>query len=339
MRSPECVLLFFTSLASVMSITSRECPSAADDDTGLGIVLLQTGVARVPAPLPHPVHIGAVARRAADPAAAAPEEAGRAGGGPGLEAAAMRLLDSVYEGHLADPFHIPIDQATASSEILAKTGSVSAAVYGELLPTSVADLLIRQLRVQPGQKYYDLGSGLGKTAAMAYLLGLDATGVELAHERWDASCAALARLRGAAAAAEAGGASGGGAGGRGPGLRYVQASFLDVDFSDADVVFTDSVMFSPEMLAALGRAAGRLRPGALVVSAQGLPGPGLRDVARWTGPTTWSPTSAWTIQRVVRAPGEAAGASQRRSLFAKAARRTTGSAAVPNGTSGAVCAV
>merc|ERR1712066_997686 len=58
-----------------------------------------------------------------------------------------------------------------------------AAVYGEVPLASLTDIL-ETAGVKPGMKYYDLGSGTGKTVLFANLLGLDATGVELAPGRW-----------------------------------------------------------------------------------------------------------------------------------------------------------
>merc|ERR1719321_2077011 len=98
--------------------------------------------------------------------------------------------------------------------------------------------MLHHVGAKAGQRYYDLGSGMGKTTALAWLMGLDATGVELATPRWQTSCAALGRLRALRNSSNS----------SLPGLRYIHASFTEIDFSDADIVFTDSMMFTPEML-------------------------------------------------------------------------------------------
>lgn len=212
---------------------------------------------------------------------------------------ALEALDEAYEGHARDAWFKAHEDLTNTkplgqrgSELLA-TRSV-ANTYGELLPTSVADMLAHA-GARPGQRYYDLGSGTGKTVLLAWLLGLNATGIELVPKRYAAACTAMHRAAKAVTADSS------------AGISYVRGSFLEADFSDADVLFTDSVMFSEEMKEDLARAARRLKPGAKVISFMGLPGLGLRSVLRFKGPTSWQNGTEWTIQVVEPSAGSAAG--------------------------------
>lgn len=228
---------------------------------------------------------------------------------PRLEEA-LQALDDAYEGHAksgAQAGHsawfgardddVSLEEQDAPIEGDSIPRSV-ATTYGELRPESVA-VMLADAEARPGQRYYDLGSGTGKTVVLAWLLGLNATGIELVSNRYDTACGALDR------AAQAGPGRMGL--GHNDSLRFVQGNFLQVDFSDADVIFTDSVMFSPETKESLARAARRLKPGARVVSYGGLPGPGLRRVMRFKGPTSWANFTEWTIQEVE--PGAQASAS------------------------------
>merc|ERR1711933_233164 len=65
--------------------------------------------------------------------------------------------------------------------------------YGEVLPEGILKILWR-LGAKPGDHFYDLGCGPGKMVALAWMLGLRATGVELSRARWEASCYALEGL-------------------------------------------------------------------------------------------------------------------------------------------------
>merc|ERR1719171_425367 len=147
--------------------------------------------------------------------------------------------------------------------------------YGEITPDGVLEMLCR-VHAQPGERYYDLGSGTGKTAAIAWLQGMHATGVELSKVRWDLGCKALDRLRNKSAAAGQ--------------LRFIHGSFMDVDISDADVVFADSVLFNHHMMSALSNMASFMKPGARIVSAQELPGASkwFETVEKFSVPCSWT---------------------------------------------------
>ena len=126
-------------------------------------------------------------------------------------------------------------------------------MYGEVLAQAVIRGL-RSVNAKQGERYYDLGAGAGKTVAVAWLMGLRATGVELIESRFKHACAALERLpvagRPAAVSSE---------------LSFVHGSFLDIDFCDADIIFIDSIMFSNQLMSNLADRAACLRKGARVI--------------------------------------------------------------------------
>jgi len=214
----------------------------------------------------------------------APNEA--SGGFSKREVKAMYVLEAIYKGRAEHVNETGVQAGHAHADVYGGSGDAAASVYGEIKPEAVVEML-KVTGMKEGQKYYDLGSGYGKTVVLSWLLGLNATGIELAQNRWDGSCAALRR-------APELGISGG------SGVRFLKTSFLEVDWSDADLVFMDSVMFSEETMKALANQARRLRPGTKVVSShQGLPGPGFKDVGVLRGAVSWSSRkSNWKIQAV-----------------------------------------
>mmetsp|Transcript_51031 Transcript_51031/g.148133 ORF Transcript_51031/g.148133 Transcript_51031/m.148133 type:complete len:302 (-) Transcript_51031:105-1010(-) len=195
---------------------------------------------------------------------------------------ALQELSEVYEGHVLDPFHM---DGHAFNENFDRAWDQlgNASIYGEILPQSVVAMLA-SVGARPGMKYYDLGSGFGKTVILAGLLGLEATGVELVDQRWHASCAALSRARDASSSLHP------------RQVRMVHGDILNFDFSDADIVFTDSLAFSESMMDMLSQAARRMRPGTRIITAQPLDSVWFRDVATFKGPSTWASDSDWLIQ-------------------------------------------
>lgn len=199
-------------------------------------------------------------------------------------------LDSVYQGHVHEPFfpHVNLDRAIKAVKASGEPGK--AAVYGELQPMSFVQLL-DSIDARPGQRYYDLGSGTGKNVIMAALLGFNATGVEIVRQRWQEACNALARARskglkrGTQNAADA---------------SFMRGSFLDADLSDADVVFADSVLFTPQMMQGIASLAERMKPGTKIITANGLPGASFKHLSSVVAPSTWSEHSRWTVQEVTK---------------------------------------
>jgi len=204
----------------------------------------------------------------------------------------MELISLTYYGRsLASKFE-------AVNEGKDKAGAAAkdprALTYGEMLPASVVDMFA-QVRAGAGMKYYDLGSGAGKTVRIASFLGLDATGIELVEGRHRAACEQLMTKPAAAQAAQM-------AGGH---AKFIFGSFLKYDFSDADVIFADSVLWNDELMAQLANTARRMKPGSFIISFTAFPNPKgatrpcFREVKAITEPTSWSSTTSWRVQEVL----------------------------------------
>jgi|Transcript_103629 SAM-dependent methyltransferase len=204
------------------------------------------------------------------------------------ELRALYALDAIYEGRSFHADETAHQQNKAQKDVYNETGDGAASVYGEMQPSAVLEMF-RVTGIKEGQKYYDLGSGYGKTVVLAWLRGLNATGVELSSDRWHGSCQALKRSPDA------------GVSGPGNGIRFIRANFFDVDFLDADLVFLNSVMFSDETMQSLARIARNLKPGSKIVSSHmGLPGYGFRKIGELKGSVSWTNrNSRWTIQTPV----------------------------------------
>jgi hypothetical protein len=133
----------------------------------------------------------------------------------------------------------------------------AASLYQDLPPEGMADLL-RKADAKPGQLFYDLGAGPGKTVGFASLLGLNATGIELAHTRVERACEALKGLP------------------RVGHTKMLEGSFTELDFSDGDIVFFDvaqcgDLFCGPEyqkMVDDLTPTVMRMRKGSVFISTQ-----------------------------------------------------------------------
>ena len=159
--------------------------------------------------------------------------------------------------------------------------------YGEIHPNSTAAML-QCLGVKRGDRYYDLGSGTGKTVLAAALLGLNATGVEVVESR---SLGAELAARNLQQLGNEDMIS----------PRFIHGSLLDVDFSDADVIFANSVLFPEELMEGFSRIAESLRPGSWVVSYWSLLGPCFRSMGEFSGSVTWQREGlfTWKVQQAV----------------------------------------
>lgn len=215
------------------------------------------------------------------------------------------LLEIAYDGRYYREQSIdlsPVDELAFQ----AHRSLHEASTYGEILPQGAFDMLWR-VGAKPGDRFYDLGSGTGKVVMLAYLAGLRATGIELSHARWKASCKAASSARvlldsdgnPAVDAPESlecpkNAAS----------MDLLWASLLDVDFTDADVIFICSVVFSIELVHKLAATARWMKPGSRIVSYQPLDGSEFKEIGKFATPTSWSHGTLWTVQEVVANPSE-----------------------------------
>lgn len=193
-------------------------------------------------------------------------------------------------------------------------GSYGAEVYGELLPEGFIDLLW-QIGARPGDRFYDLGSGTGKLAVLAWLAGLRSSGIELSEDRWSTSRDSLGRL--AAAIAEGRAPLGGGKCASGlparqaRGLECLWGDMLEVDFTDADFVFISSLMFSGGMVAKIARIARWMKPGAKIIAFQDFSDLGgsadfseFKLLGEFCEPTSWKLAAWFQVTTITGTPPE-----------------------------------
>eukprot|EP00401_Gymnodinium_catenatum_P077146 CAMPEP_0117473264 /NCGR_PEP_ID=MMETSP0784-20121206/8683_1 /TAXON_ID=39447 /ORGANISM="" /LENGTH=328 /DNA_ID=CAMNT_0005267461 /DNA_START=85 /DNA_END=1071 /DNA_ORIENTATION=- len=204
----------------------------------------------------------------------------------------MELTSLTYYGRSLGSHFKTVDDGTDEAVAVAK--DPSALTYGEILPASFLDMFA-QVGARAGMKYYDLGSGAGKTVRIASFLGLDATGIELVEGRHRAACEQLMTKPAAAQAAQM-------AGGH---AKFIFGSFLKYDFSDADMIFADSLTWNDELMAQLTNTARKMKPGSFIISHQGFPNPTdsnrpcFREVKTIKEPTSWTKASSYLVQEVL----------------------------------------
>lgn len=132
-------------------------------------------------------------------------------------------------------------------------------VYGEVTPEVIWDLL-RTVNAQPGETFYDLGSGTGKGVLFASLLSDlgRSCGIELLPELHGAADLAHERYREQILPHL-------------PEKHWQQVEFrcgdmLQEDFSDADIIFAHCTCWSPRLMDGITEKFGHLRPGARVIT-------------------------------------------------------------------------
>ena len=153
-------------------------------------------------------------------------------------------------------------------------------VYGELTAVGVAQL-IRAAGIGPGDRFVDLGSGVGKIVLQVALAvdGAMAMGFEIDGDRHAYAATALAR-------AEAEGLL---APGR---CTFLHADLLTADLSAGTVFFANSICFPPILLNAMARRIAALPGRRVFATLSGLP-PRLSAAfamhEQRTCQTSWSP--------------------------------------------------
>jgi SAM-dependent methyltransferase len=166
---------------------------------------------------------------------------------------ARRVYDALYKG--VDGYGIWDRNRWFHKEHLESLG------YGEVGPDGFLDAL-RRAAPQPGEVFYDLGSGTGKAVFLAAMLFdfKKAVGIELMDSLGLVARKLLAKYD-ATYRPEMPEAQ------QHQELAFIDGSFLEKDFSDADVVFTHSTLFSPPLWDKLVARMESLKPGARVVCA------------------------------------------------------------------------
>ncbi len=123
--------------------------------------------------------------------------------------------------------------------------------YGEIAPDSFYRIL-SEVEPQPGEVFYDLGSGTGKAVVLAAMLYdfSRCVGIELLRELWEAAEQVKARYEKEMRQT----------------IEFVNKDFLTCDLSDAGVVFTHSTCFYDELWIKLLEKFRQLPAGARVIT-------------------------------------------------------------------------
>ncbi len=132
--------------------------------------------------------------------------------------------------------------------------------YGEVTPQVMWDML-HTANAQPGEVFYDLGSGTGKGVLFAGLLFdfVKCTGIEYLKELNDSAEMALARYQGYVLPLLPAHKSA-------PEMSFICGDMREQDISDADIVFTHCTCFSPTLMEGLRTKVDGLKSGARVIT-------------------------------------------------------------------------
>jgi len=222
----------------------------------------------------------------------------------GAQAKLFEIVSYVYGHRYSRVLHL--ETSDEDKAAFAADGSTNGAdTYGELSPQGFLKIMF-QAGAKPGQRFYDLGAGVGKLATLAWMLGLRSTGIELATLRWQAARAALGKLEQLTAPGKlASGES------RLPervtrGLDQIHGSIFEVDFLDADIIFLSSVMFAPKMVENFAELARWMKPGSKLICYQRLDEvvPDFRVLGECSAASSWNETSMWVVHELACGPLE-----------------------------------
>ncbi len=133
-------------------------------------------------------------------------------------------------------------------------------VYGEVVPDSFYEM-IQDAQPQPGQIFYDLGSGTGKAVVLAHLFFdfSQCIGIELVDTLYNGSIDVLKQFDNEikpTIAKEV----------ENKQIKLIHGSFLDIDLRNADFVFMNSTCFQDDLMQLLEVKLEELRPHATVIS-------------------------------------------------------------------------
>lgn len=138
------------------------------------------------------------------------------------------------------------------------TATRSSPTYGEIMPAATGHLL-EYLRLTRRDRFYDLGSGLGKVVLHAAMSGPIAkcVGLELADSRHRIAQQKLRHVRALGLI-------------RAQRCSFRRADFMRAQLGDATVIYTCSTAFSTTLMNALAARLATLTPGLRWVSTQEL---------------------------------------------------------------------
>jgi hypothetical protein len=179
----------------------------------------------------------------------------------------IQLVSDLYEGKGSS--YEPKDIKRDKKELENANCPDKASGYGEIPLVDFVDML-DNAGVYAGQNFIDVGSGLGQLVWVAGLLGLDATGVEIVTQRHQQACQAVQQAEELGIGHDHGS------------INFVHGSFYDADFSDADILFSNSVMFSDEMMGIMSEKSRLMKHGSRIISYLALHDVGIKKIRMGT---------------------------------------------------------
>lgn len=132
-------------------------------------------------------------------------------------------------------------------------------VYGEIVFASFTDVL-SVAKPQPGEKYYDLGCGSGKSVFLTSLLyeGVSANGVEILPPMYELDLKLLKKMKAQLK--------------KSPHFKshpldvnFYNADLFDFDLSDADIVFINATCYSKKSMEKIEKKLKTLKSGARII--------------------------------------------------------------------------
>lgn len=155
-------------------------------------------------------------------------------------------------------------------------------VYGEVLFDSFSDILL-ETNPQPGQVFYDFGSGTGKGVFIAHLMYdyAQSVGVEFVDTLYDSSAEVLKRYETEILPTikqDIGDKK----------ISFVLGDILDVDVSNIDLIFMNSTCFQDDLMEGLENTLLKMKPGAQIISlSKSLKGPAFEVRKRRMAEFSW----------------------------------------------------
>ena len=141
----------------------------------------------------------------------------------------MVAMDKLSQLKIFQELYSEIDGYEVSRTARVKLPFITSDVYGEIDFDNFYDIL-SQAKPQPGEVFYDLGSGSGKAVVLAALAFpfSRCVGVEKFKDLYDTSIKVAEKLRD-------------------PRISFVQSDLTTHDFTDADVIYLNSYYFQEIM--------------------------------------------------------------------------------------------
>jgi len=171
-------------------------------------------------------------------------------------------------------------------------------VYGEVLFTSLARVILKYVPLKPNMIFYDVGSGSGRGVFLAALLHnfKRCSGIEILHSLYSASTEVLKKYESDFAPKSADGKAAKDA----VEVTLSHSDFRLKDFSDADLIFANSTCFDEQLMNDLARCCENLRAGAVVITlTKGLNSTHFQVLESKQYPMSWGMATAITQKKIL----------------------------------------